>query len=197
MESIVVKPEKEQKALWLIGWGIPFVLGLAPGLVLTLALHYPGNLIAGLCVVGWLIITVPISLWITPFYRSLEYVIDSDSVRAKRGVFWRKRVSVPYTKITNVDVTQGPFERMCDIGRIHVQTAGAAGPQGTHAELKLVGLRDLARLKEAIMERIRGRAVSRPEKAKEEGAEETDRQLLRRMLAELTAIREALEGGGA
>ncbi|MFQ5917784.1 MAG: PH domain-containing protein [Candidatus Binatia bacterium] len=70
---------------------------------------------------------VPILLWIPAFYKSLEYIIDSDSVKIRKGVFWRKRVAVPYQKITNVDITQGPVQRMFNIGTIHVQTAGAGG----------------------------------------------------------------------
>jgi len=191
MEPIVVKPEKEQKTLWFIGWAIPFVLGLILWVVLLLT--EVDKLIFSLCVVGWLILMIPILLWIPAFYRSLEYVVDNDSVKMKKGVFWRKRVTVPYTKITNVDVTQGPVQRMLNIGRIHVQTAGAGGAQGAKAELKLLGVRDLDGLKDTIMERVRGYTISRPEEVKKEVVEGSDSETFRRMLNELTAIREVLE----
>jgi len=191
MEPIVVKPEKEQKTLWFIGWAIPFVLGLILWVVLLLT--EVDKLIFSFCVVGWLILTIPILLWIPAFYRSLEYVVDNDSVKMKKGVFWRKRVTVPYTKITNVDVTQGPVQRMLNIGTIHVQTAGAGGAQGAKAELKLLGVRDLDGLKDTIMERVRGYTISRPEEVKKEVVEGSDSETFRRMLKELTAIREVLE----
>ncbi|MFQ5799805.1 MAG: PH domain-containing protein [Bacteroidota bacterium] len=194
MESIVVKPEKEQKTLWVFFWSISFFLGMVPGVVLTIILEYPGNLVLGLSTVGWIVVTVPILLWIPAFYTSLEYVIDSDTIKAKKGVFWKKRVTVPYTKITNTDITQGPVQRMFNIGTIHVQTAGAGGAQGAHAELKLLGVRDLDGLKDTIMEKVRGPILSRREEVKKEVVEENDSEILRRMLEELAAIRELLEG---
>jgi hypothetical protein len=193
MEPIVVKPEKEQKTLWFISWSILFVLGLVPGVLLIFILDYPGNLISGLSIVGWLILMLLILLWIPAFYRSLEYVIDSDSIKAKKGVFWRKRVTVPYTKVTNIDVTQGPVQRMFNIGTVHVQTAGAGAAKGAQAELKLLGVRDFDELKDTIMEKVRGYALLRPEEVKKEVVGESDLEIFRRMLEELTAIREVLE----
>jgi len=198
MEAIFVKPEKEQKTLWFVGWAVPFVLGLALCVILPLTIdklikYNRGGDLFGLCVIGWLILMVPILLWIPAFYRSLEYIVDSDSVKMKKGVFWRKHVIVPYTKITNIDVTQGPVQRMLNIGTIYVQTAGAGGTQGAQAELILLGVRDLQGLKDTIMERVRGYTISRPEEVKKEVVEESDSRTLRRMLKELTAIREVLE----
>ena len=99
------------------------------------------NLVFGLCAAGGLIIMLAVLAWIGAFYRSLEYVINADAVRAKKGVFWRRHVTVPYTKVTNIDVTQGPLERAFGVGRVHVQTAGASGPQTPQSELRMVGIR--------------------------------------------------------
>lgn len=190
MKPILVKPQKEQKTLWFIGWAITFVLGLALWVILQATIT---KLIFSLCVVGWLILMVPILLWIPAFYRSLEYIIDSDAVKMKKGVFWRKRITVPYPKITNVDVTQGPVQRMLNIGTIHVQTAGAGSTQGAQAELTLLGVMDLEGLKDTIMERVRNYTFSRAQEIKKEFVEQNDSQILGHMLKELTAIRKALE----
>ncbi len=190
METIVIKPEKEQKTLWLVSWAIPFLLGLASCIILLFTVEI---LIFSLCLAGWLLLMVPIVLWIPAYYRSLEYIIDSDAVKMKEGVFWRKRVTVPYPKITNVDVTQGPVQRMLNIGIIHIQTAGAGGAQGAQAELTLVGIRDLEGLKDTIMERFRGYNTSNAGEVKKEVTDESNSDILRHILSELTAIREALE----
>ena len=190
MEAILVKPEKEQKTLWFICWAAPFVLGLALWVILLLTLE---KLIFGFLIVGWLILQVPILVWIQAYYRSLEYIVDSEAVKMKKGVFWRKRVSVPYPKITNVDITQGPVQRMLNIGTIHVQTAGAGGTQGAQAELTLLGVRDLEGLKDTIMERVRGYTISGPQEVKKEIVMESDSQIFKHMLKELVAIREMLE----
>lgn len=190
MEPIVLKPEKEQKTMWFIGWAIPFVVGLTIWVVLALVVD---QFIFGLCLAGWLIVMSLILLWIPAFYKSLEYVLDSDSVKAKAGVFWRKRVTVPYTKVTNLDVTQGPVQRIFDIGTVHVQTAGAGGPQAAQAELKLLGVRELDKVKDAIMERTRGYTIAGPDKIKEAVAQEEGSQIFEHILKELKAIRQVLE----
>ena len=190
MEPVVLKPEKEQRTMWFIGWTVPFVIGLVLWVVLLLAVD---KLIFSLFVVGWVILMPLILLWIPAFYKSLEYIIDSDSVKMRKGVFWRKRVTVPYTKITNIDVTQGPIQRIFNIGTIHIQTAGAGGAPGAQAELRLLGIRDTDGLKDTIMERVRGYTISAPEEVKKEVVQESDSEIFRHMLKELTAIHEALE----
>lgn len=193
MESIVLKPEKEQRIMWFIDWAITFVIGLTVWIVLLLLVD---TVTFSLCLVGWLILASLFLLWIPAFYKSLEYVIDSDSVKMNKGVFWKKRVTVPFTKITNLDVTQGPVQRAFDIGTIHVQTAGAGGPEGARAELKLLGVRDLDEVKDTIMERVRGYTILKPDEVKQKVAEQSDSEIFARMLKELTAIREVLEKKG-
>ncbi len=190
MEPIVLKPENEQKTLWIIDWAIPFVIGL---ILLVIPALFVERVVFGICLAGWLIVMLLILLWIPAFYKSLEYIIDSDSVKAKAGVFWRKNVTIPYTKVTNLDVTQGPIERIFDIGTIHVQTAGAGGQQGAKAEQKLVGIRNLDGLKDTIMERIRDYTISAPDQVKEKITQQEDAQIFERILKELKAIRQVLE----
>lgn len=186
----MLKPENEQKTLWIIDWAIPFVIGLIVLVILTL---FAERVVFGICLAGWLIVMLLILLWIPAFYKSLEYIIDSDSVKAKAGVFWRKNVTIPYIKVTNLDVTQGPIERIFDIGTIHVQTAGAGGQQGAKAEQKLVGIRNLDGLKDTIMERIRDYTISAPDQVKEKITQQEDAQIFERILKELKAIRQVLE----
>ena len=93
-------------------------------------------------------------------------------------------------------MTQGPVQRAFDIGTIHVQTAGAGGPEGARAELKLLGVRDLDQVKDTIMERVRGYTILRPDEVKQKVAEQSDSEIFARMLKELTAIREVLEKKG-
>ena len=104
----------------------------------------------------WLIVMLLIVLWIPSSLKALEYSIDSDGVKMKGGVVWKKHVTVPYSKITNVDITRGPLQRYYNIGTIHIQTAGAAGKQEERAELKLSGIRELDKVREVIIENIRG-----------------------------------------
>jgi len=82
---------------------------------------------------------------------------------------------------------------MFNIGTIRVQTAGASGAQGAHAELKLLGVRDFNGLKDAIMERVIAYASLQSKKIKKQIVKESDSEILRRILKELTTIRDVLE----
>ncbi|MDT8285865.1 MAG: PH domain-containing protein [Elusimicrobiales bacterium] len=165
------------------------------GAVLTLApLDTPGTVIISLVMGLFLLIAFLLAIWIPAFYRSLEYSIDEDAVRCNSGVFWKRRVTVPYSKITNVDIMQGPVQRMYGVGSVHVQTAGAGGAQGGMAELAFLGVRNLEGVREAIMTRVKFRAAAAPGPAEPERAPAGDTQ--ERMLAELKAIRAAIEKKG-
>ena len=192
MEPIATKPEKEQRTLWIWEWVFTFLLTLACGIVIPLLLQYPADLIIGLIFAAFAVCLILNLIWIPAFYKSLEYIIDEDSVRAKKGVFWRKQVTVPYTKITNVDVTQGPVQRIFDIGTIHLQTAGASGTQSTSAELKMWGIRNLDSVKDAIMARVKAITIPKPAASAEKPPDETDTVILKQILAEITAIREMI-----
>ncbi len=150
MDKKIIKPQMQLKSMWLLGWTIQFILYSLILLAFVLFLEYDANLVLGIIMGCLLFIMLLILLWIPAFYRSLEYSINTDSVSGKKGVFWRRMVAIPYSKITNIDITQGPVQRWFDIGTIHCQTAGMAGPQGQKAELKLLGIKDLEDVKEMI-----------------------------------------------
>lgn len=191
MKPVMIKPEKELKTTMFIVWGIVLVAVLA--FLSPLIIFVPetsAKVVLGIFLIIFLLIMVLWAFWIPAFYKTLEYYIDSEAVKMNRGVFWKRLVTVPYGKITNVDVTQGPLQRMYRIGTIHVQTAGAGGAQGAQAELRLNGVRDLKGLKDIIMEGVRGHKSIQPEKTEDYIY---DSKILRSILKELQAIHEALE----
>lgn len=154
MEKLILRPEKEQRTLWMITWAIVFIIG-TPIWIMIPFLVGEQFLLFGLFILIWFIVMILIIFWIPAAFRALEYTIDSDGVKMKGGVVWKKYVTVPYLKITNVDITRGPLQRYYNIGTIHVQTAGASGKQGEKAELKLSGIRDLEKVRETIIQNIK------------------------------------------
>lgn len=195
METIDIKPEQELKSLFYIYMTPVFIPVVILGAVLAFAeIDPPGTVVIPLFIGLFLLIAFLLAIWIPAFYRSLEYSIDEDAIRCNSGVFWKRRVTVPYSKITNVDIMQGPFQRMYGVGSVHVQTAGAGGAQGGMAELAFLGVRNLEGVREAIMSRVKAGGVSAPRQAEPERAPVGDTQ--DRILAELKAIRAALEKRG-
>lgn len=197
MTPAILKPEKAQQTFWLASWAVWLVIGLVlaiiPGLISAVFyVRFNGGLISALSVAGWLLFTLPYALYIPAFYRSLEYSLEDDAIRANKGVFWRKRVTIPYFKITNIDITQGPVQRMFNIGNIHVQTAGAGGAQGARAELKLWGISDLDGLKNTIMQKVTEAVQSAPGTSRRKAAIATTAGIDEKILDELVAIRQLL-----
>lgn len=189
MNTIVLKPQRGQRTVWFIHWALVFFPICACLIVLILV----NPIVFGICTAVWVIFMVPFLLWIPAYFRTLEYTIAADIVKGQRGVFWKRFVTVPYHKITNVDITQGPLQRSYHVGTIHCQTAGAGGQQGGTAELKMEGVGDLEGLKEAIMERVKGAAHSRPAEEQRGVGGLGESETLREMLKELIAMRGLLE----
>lgn len=207
MKEISVKPDRGQRTVWLIHWSIWFF----PILIGLLILMVVNPLVFGLCALGWALFMLPLGLWLPVYFRSLDYSIAGDAVKGRRGVLFKRSVTMPYHKITNVDITHGPLQRKFGVGYLHCQTAGAGGQQGARAELKMEGIRDLEGIKDLIMERIKGvpeaqagmtvpRSTGEPGVAAGAGganglqtASAPRLDLMADVLAELRAIREVLE----
>lgn len=192
MDIIRLKPEKELKRLWTIAWVVSLILGI---LFWLLFLLFVDLLIVMILVFAWILIMIPIIFWIPAAFRVLEYYIDDEGVKMKGGVVWKKYVTVPYLKITNVDITQGPLQRRYNIGTIHVQTAGSGGKQGEKAELKMNGIRELEKVRKLIIGQIRdssyyANGVVREEKV---SIQPENISVFKDMLKELGEIKSLLE----
>ena len=191
MDTLVLRPEKELRTVW----HVICIIVSAIGTLVLLLLAIANVIVFGPLLLLWLLVMLLIRVWWIPlYYDSISYAIEDDAVRGQSGVFWKRYVTVPFVKTTNIDITQGPLQRVYDIGTIHIQTAGAGGNQGIHAELRLVGIRELETVKETIRERIRtyDRGHVKPPSDESPG-ESTEPPVLRQILQELRAIRETLE----
>lgn len=188
MDKVNFKPEPQLKKLWFcINWF--FVLIGILGLII---MYLATKLIApSMVAFVILIILDAFILWyIAASYRRLEYSVESDGLKVNMGVFWRKRSTVPYGKITNIDITQGPLERYFGISKIHIQTAGVSGPQGSKAELVFEGIQDCEELKMIISKYI-GELSPNPATTYKPIPEEN--ALLQSILEELIKIRDHVE----
>ena len=128
-----------------------------------------------------LAIVIPLIVWVPRYYRSISYVIGKEELTWRRGVWFRTTGIVPYRKITNIDIGQGPLSRRLGIGSLKVQTAGySASKQG--AEITINGIRGVEGARDLIMPFVRG-APATP------APQDTGAAMLR----ELVAIRTLLE----
>lgn len=195
MNSMSFRPDPGYRATMFAGWAITTVVIVL--FTLPFILFIPdrgGQIVFGVLLAFGLVLMALWALWIPAYCRTLEYSVDADAVRMNGGVFWKRRVTVPYDKITNVDIIQGPMQRMYGIGTVNVQTAGAGGAQGAHAELRLAGVQETDAIRDRILDHM-GEITNRPDtSARPPAAPESD--VLSNILAELTAVRKLLERGG-
>jgi membrane protein YdbS with pleckstrin-like domain len=80
--------------------------------------------ITGLTLTGVLILIVIFVAWVRIYYVSMWYELRDDEMSWKRGVWFRRTGIVPYNRITNLDVIQGPVMRRFGISTLSIQTAG-------------------------------------------------------------------------
>ncbi len=89
---------------------------------------------------GWLVIFAGMTflgyMWPALHHKHLSYRVDAAGVRIKRGVVWRKIISIPNSRVQHTDVSQGPLQRRYNIATLTVHTAGTEG-----ASIHLGGLR--------------------------------------------------------
>jgi membrane protein YdbS with pleckstrin-like domain len=134
---------------------------------------------------------VPAMVWSGFYQRSLSYEIRDNEIIVRQGVLTRAVKHVPYRTVTNITVRRGLIDRWLGIGTLEIQTAGISG---THqAEQTLVGLVDVDELYDLVVARLhRFRGGMSPTQAEAEAPHSTDDTLVA-LLAEVRAIRRALE----
>ena len=59
-----------------------------------------------------LAILIFIAYWIRKYYETMVYKLTKDEIVWRRGVWFKKTGIVPYNRITNIDIGQGPISRM-------------------------------------------------------------------------------------
>ena len=113
---------------WIVTASISFPLLIGVLLVLFLA---PLPVWAkALIALGWAAVTVGLGWlghrWPEVEHRHASYKVDGQGIEIRRGVFWRKVINVPRSRVQHTDVSQGPLERSHGLGTLVIYTAGTA-----------------------------------------------------------------------
>jgi len=99
-------------------------------------------------------IVILFAIWTKLYYESMWYELHEDEMRWKRGVIFRRTGIVPFNRITNLDIRQGPVMRKLDISTISIQTAGYSG-QAQAAEIRIEAIVHAEELRELIRSMVR------------------------------------------
>lgn len=68
-------------------------------------------------------------------FKIKGFVLREHDISYQGGILFFSRVSIPFNRIQHTEVTQGPFERMFDLARVKVYTAG-----GSSSDISIPGL---------------------------------------------------------
>jgi putative transcriptional regulator len=78
-----------------------------------------------------LVIVIPFSLWyLNKYVKLYSYEISENNIIIRHGVFTKKRATIPYTRIQNINIVNGVFDRLYKIYTVKIETAGASGAGG-------------------------------------------------------------------
>ena len=171
--------------LW---WMIPVVA------FVMLALEMPIGVVVALSSFVPLLIVVGFVLhWIPKFHSSINYVLEDDKITITKGVWWKTKSFVPYNRITNVNIYQGPISRHFGLGKLSIQTAGFSGTTssgGKVAEAVVLGIKNFEEVKDIVMKFVKG---MKPEAVEAEAEVKPSKDINQQILSELHKIRKAVE----
>ena len=131
-----------------------------------------------------LAILIFIAYWIPRYYDTIVYKLTENEIVWRRGVWFKNTGIVPYNRITNIDIGQGPISRMLGIATLKIQTAGYSGQ--ARPEIKIEGIEQFEELRELIMGFVKGKKPVAVETYEEENID-------LKILNELVKIRKLLE----
>jgi membrane protein YdbS with pleckstrin-like domain len=130
------------------------VILLTWGFFVIIPLGFQEILFAGisfLCTAPFFLLT---AWWIPLYYRTMIYQIGESEISWQRGVWFRQTGIVPYNRITNIDIIQGPLMRFFGISSLRIQTAGYSAQ--ARAEILLHGIEHPEPLRDRILQFVRG-----------------------------------------
>ena len=131
--------------------------------------------------------------WIPKFHSSINYVLENEEIMVTKGVWWKTKSVVPYNRITNVNIYQGPISRSLGLGRLSIQTAGFSGVSSSGqrtAEAEIFGIKDFEGTKDIVMNFVKGIRPQAIEAVAETGP---SANLNEQILQELRRMRKAVE----
>ncbi|MBO3841407.1 MAG: PH domain-containing protein [Candidatus Brockarchaeota archaeon] len=190
------KPHSDFKKLQYIKLSIAILSIILLGVVIMLLASFHHGLVVILSfvlLILCLIISIPSIIWINLYYSSVFYTFTENEIIVERGIWWKNNSIVPYNRITNVDIRQGPLSRILGLWEIRIQTAGYHDTSGGGievAEAILQGIKNIDEVKSFILSKVRELKPMAVETGLEIFPQEG---LEQQILDELKRIREILE----
>lgn len=106
---------------FLILFGIAFEEGLVVSFELIFWIVFGGG------VVPFISIVILSAIYETKYVRNFSYKITEDNIVISHGVFTKTRATIPFSRIQNINIVNGVFDRMFKTFTVKIETAGSSG----------------------------------------------------------------------
>ena len=93
-------------------------------------------------------------------WLKLEYRVGADEIRIDSGFLSRTSRAIPFDRVTDVDLEQGPIHRLFGLARVRLETGASAGSKEEDGVLDTISLERAEELREHIRARRRGEAAA-------------------------------------
>lgn len=132
------------------------MIGMEEGFSVPLEMNL--LLILLIIVVPFIVILFLNAIYESSYVRNFFYEIREENIIIHHGVFTKTRATLPYSRIQNINIVNGVFDRMFKTFTVKIETAGgavmAASAQSGHArpEGYIPGLKDPHLIEKTIRE---------------------------------------------
>ena len=123
-------------------WYIPAMILSSPGIFKTIT------------TLGIIFVFSFLTYYLPKYFENIRYKFTKETIMWKRGIWFKITGIVPYSMITNIDVTQGPISRRRGLYTLKIQTAGYSG-QNPNAEIRIEGVEEPEKIKEFIIKYVK------------------------------------------
>lgn len=89
-------------------------------------------------------------------YQAFSFTIEERRIVIKKGVLFKKIITIPFTRIQNVNITRNPLTQLLGLSEIVIQTAGISGVQRAEGKLPGVAAGEAEGLRDRIMAKVQG-----------------------------------------
>lgn len=160
-DRAVGEPERLHPLFLLTGLG-GALRGMLGGYAVIGYLAVSGRLTTAL--IGAAALFVLVTAGVVLYWRRFEYRVGETEIRIDSGIFSRTHRSIPFDRVQDVDITQGPVARLLGLAQVKFETGGSAGQE--EGVLQAISLQRAEELRELVRAR-RSRPLTAPVEAEE------------------------------
>lgn len=148
-----VRPHRNLRSLYLTYLLIIVWAGVLPWLIPLSLIIPPVSVLA--LTVPILLLVVLLSWWTGAYYRSIVYRFSEEGIHWERGVLRRKEGTIPFSRITGIDIVQGPLSRLFGISALNIRTEGFPPATVSGTGLKISGLSQPGVIRDHILDKAK------------------------------------------